>query len=137
MIQRFRTTLLPKEADIAIRLYRQKDGAINRLTIYSDYTSTARRVDETHFHPKSLQHYTGAYYSPELNTTYDFIVEDGKLLARHHRHPDFQLHPIERDRLSADAWFFSQVKVVRDDRGQITGLRVSNGRVRDLWFEKQ
>jgi len=32
---------------------------------------------------------------------------------------------------------FAQIKVKRDKKQKILGLCVSNGRVRNLWFEKQ
>ncbi|NIQ52401.1 MAG: serine hydrolase, partial [Gammaproteobacteria bacterium] len=40
----------------------------------------------------------GRYYSPELETVYTLVVEDGVLVARHRRHADFTLAPAPRRR---------------------------------------
>ena len=83
-----------------------------------------------------LSEFVGRYYSEELLTMYEFILEDGTLVARHQRHPDIKLTPIGPDKFSGDAWFFGQVEMVRDPSGAITGCKVSSGRVRNLAFTK-
>lgn len=84
----------------------------------------------------TLADFTGTYTSEELDTTYRLFVEDGRLIARHQRHPDMVLTPSADDAFSADTWFFGQVRFERDADGVITGMRVSNGRVRNLLFER-
>lgn len=84
-----------------------------------------------------LSEFTGAYYSDELGTTYTIVVENDRLVARHRRHEDIALTPKAVDAFTGDAWFFSRVSYTRNERDEITGLRVSSGRVRDLRFEKQ
>ena len=37
---------------------------------------------------------------------------------------------------NGEAWFFGQVEFMRDANNIITGFKVSNGRVRNLYFEK-
>lgn len=80
--------------------------------------------------------FTGKYYSPELQTTYTFLIEEDKLIARHQRHPDIELKVAKPDFFSGNTWFFGQVEFVRNDQKEITGCKVSNGRVRNLRFEK-
>lgn len=77
----------------------------------------------------------GRYYSPELETVYTLVMEDGKLIATHRRHPDFELTPLEED-LYRGAGFFGSARIERNAAGEPTGMRVSNGRVLNLWFEK-
>jgi len=43
---------------------------------------------------------------------------------------------IKKDILEGD-WPVSIAKFQRDEDGNINGILVSNGRVRNLWFEKQ
>jgi len=84
-----------------------------------------------------LQQYTGEYFSPELQTTYRIVLQDDQLTVQHRRHNDFKVTPVAIDQLQAEAYFFRDVKVERDENGTVKGLRVSNGRVRNLWFERK
>ena len=83
-----------------------------------------------------LTDFEGDFYSEELSTTYQFVVVDGKLLAKHSRLSDFELTPTKKDQFTAQAWFFSRVKFTRDENNHIIGCRVSSGRVRNLKFKK-
>jgi CubicO group peptidase (beta-lactamase class C family) len=88
--------------------------------------------------PALLQAYTGRYYSPELDTHYSFYVQgDSILMGNHVRHGDFRIDILRRDDLEARLEPFRTIRVKRDRRGRIEGLYVTNGRVRNLWFEKQ
>jgi len=85
-----------------------------------------------------LNSYTGRYYSPELDTHYSLYVQgDSLLIGNHSRHGDFKINIMREDDLSGESGAFSEIKVKRDKKKRILGLLVSNGRVRDLWFEKQ
>lgn len=84
-----------------------------------------------------LTMFEGKYYSEELSTFYTFLIEDGELIARHPRHEDIKLELVKKDFLAGNAWFFGQVEIVRSEIGVIKGCKVSNGRVRGVWFEKQ
>jgi CubicO group peptidase (beta-lactamase class C family) len=93
-----------------------------------------RVVDEQ---PPDLEPLAGDYYSPEVDTVYTLVVVDGKLVARHQRHPDIPLTPLGSDKFLGDQWFFSAVTFERGEDGQATGFRVGGGRVRDLRFDKR
>ncbi len=85
-----------------------------------------------------LNSYTGRYYSPELDTHYNLYVQGDSLLrGNHSRHGDFNINIIREDDLSGELGAFSEIKVKRDKKKRILGLLISNGRVRNLWFEKQ
>ena len=96
----------------------------------------AMRLPE--FDPASvnLAEYTGDYYSPELSTTYTLTVESGKMIARHFRTGDIHLNLTKPDQFSGDRWYFHDIIVVRDTNNNITGLKVSSGRARNLKFDK-
>ncbi len=83
-----------------------------------------------------LSDFSGEFHSEELSTTYSFTIVEGKLMAKHRKLSDFNLSPIKVDVFSSDAWFFGQIEFVRDANGVITGCKVSNGRVRNLYFKK-
>ncbi len=84
----------------------------------------------------NLEDFIGTYYSSELRTTYEIVRKEGKLLARHQRHPNIHLRPIHEDEFSGDQWFMGQIRFVRDKLKAVTGFKVSNGRVRNLIFTK-
>jgi CubicO group peptidase (beta-lactamase class C family) len=83
-----------------------------------------------------LQAYTGVYYSSELETRYEVVVQNGNLTARHRRNGDIAMRPVRADNFRAPAWYFSEIKFERDASGKVTGMRVSAGRVRNLWFQR-
>lgn len=90
------------------------------------------------FDPKTvnLNDFTGHFYSDELGTEYIFTVEDGNLIAKHQRLGDIKITPIDKDLFTGNIWFFGQIKFERNSENKIKGIRVSNGRVRNLRFEK-
>lgn len=87
--------------------------------------------------PADLAALVGRYYSPELEAFYTISLEGGKLVARSRRSGAIALEPAGPDELDGNAWYFQKVRVQRDAAGKVTGIRVSNGRVRNLLFEKQ
>lgn len=86
--------------------------------------------------PTDLQAYVGAYYSPELETRYEVLIHNNGLVARHRRHGDIAMRPARADNFRASPFYFSDIRFERDAQGRVTGMRVSAGRVRNLWFQK-
>lgn len=84
-----------------------------------------------------LQEYVGEYRSPELDTSYDLAVEDGRLVATHWRNPPSALVPSGPDAFAGDQWWFPEVRFRRDAAGEVIGFAVNGGRVRNLVFERQ
>jgi CubicO group peptidase (beta-lactamase class C family) len=83
-----------------------------------------------------LKEYTGRFYSEELSTAYDFILEGNQLIARHSRLSDISLNPTKDNIFVGNKWFFGQVEFVQDSLNNITGCLVSSGRVKNLRFQK-
>lgn len=96
----------------------------------------AKRIKDFDEKAVKLSEFTGEFYSEELATSYHFQVEADKLMAKHSRLSDITLDPSKKDVFSGSTWYFGQITFVRDADGQITGCKVSNGRVRNLHFEK-
>jgi hypothetical protein len=123
--------------DAYITFLRDNDNQVSQIQINQGAAEFIVNRAEP-FDPGSvdLSAFEGRYYSEELLTMYEFILSEGKLVARHQRHPDITLTPTGQDKFSGDAWFFSQAEMVRDRSGAITGCKVSSGRVRNLAFIK-
>jgi len=131
---RFRLTV----ANAEFTFFRDEDNQVSQMKLKQGADELImNRAEPFDRESVDLSEFTGRFYSEELLTMYEFILEDGKLVARHQRHPDIKLTPTGPDKLSGDAWFFGQVEMVRDPSGAITGCRVSSGRVRNLAFTKQ
>jgi CubicO group peptidase (beta-lactamase class C family) len=79
---------------------------------------------------------TGVYYSPELETRYEVLINNGNLMARHRRHGDIAMRPVRADNFRASPFYFNEIRFERDAAGKVTGMRVTAGRVRNLWFER-
>ncbi|AGP82349.1 penicillin-binding protein [Alteromonas mediterranea MED64] len=80
-----------------------------------------------------LSQFAGSYFSPELSSTYHFSPENKQLKISHHRLSDHYIAPVKDD------FFSSQVGDIlfeRDVCGKVNGFRISNGRVRNLYFRK-
>ena len=86
---------------------------------------------------EELGAYAGRYYSEELETFYTLVVEDTVLVAQHRRMDnDITLRPKTEDKYTGSVSFFRNVVFERGEDGSVTGFRLSNGRTRDVLFEK-
>jgi hypothetical protein len=96
--------------------------------------------DPSRFEPwnpdaSELSDYTGRYFSPELETFYTLAISTDRLVAVHRRHGELELKPLAKDAFNNNE-LLNEVHFERDEAGSVSGLRVSNGRVLHLWFEK-
>ena len=89
---------------------------------------------ETEPMPGELSDYVGAYYSPELTTTYEIKLKEGKLVAEHMRHSDINLNHRSANTFRSTAWFMGDVSFVRDSQGKVTQMLANSGRVQNLKF---
>ncbi len=78
--------------------------------------------------------YEGAYYSREIHTSYAIFHKEGELFAYHIRHGEIKLEQKFKDMLVGD-YPLRALKFKREN-GKITGVFISDGRARNLWFEK-
>ena len=83
---------------------------------------------------ETANEYVGAYYSPEIHTSYSLFQRDGKLYAFHIRHGELALEQKFKDLLEGE--YPLNVLKFKRENDIITGVWISNGRVRNLWFQK-
>jgi hypothetical protein len=95
-------------------------------------TMVAPRVKPFDFKSVPLKDFVGTYYSPELETSYTIVLKSDTLSANHIRHEPVSLTPVGKDAFSTNSWFMSRIEFVRDDNAQVTGLKVSSGRVKNV-----
>ena len=81
-----------------------------------------------------LQEFAGDYVSEELDVTYTFYVEDGRLKLRFRPAQRMTLEPVFKDAFEADG---DTVRFTRSPAGAIDGLRIYSGRARHVRFVRR
>jgi CubicO group peptidase (beta-lactamase class C family) len=115
-----------------IRFSRDDSGAVSGMSVQMFGGEFAGALLEPQVDAGKMAEIAGSYYSPELDTTYSLTERNGELFATHHRNEDVQLFPKEDDTYVTSAWFMSEIRFDRDEAGQITGLRASSPRSRNI-----
>lgn len=107
------------------------------VSLYVDGERVSRLIEYKPNSPNNseLSFYIGKFYSPELETIYEFYIKDNELYYHHPRHGDYKMRILKRDVFETE-WPLSIVEYKRDENGTIIGINVSNGRVKNLWFKK-
>jgi hypothetical protein len=132
------TRFLVKTIDAELTFQRDDKGKVTQFTLHQGtQTRSANRIEPFTPDTAALAEYTGDYYSDELGTVYTFIVKDGKLIAQHRRHNDITMTPKVVDQFAGSTWFFVSVYFTRDNNKQVTGFKLTGGRVRNLRFARQ
>jgi CubicO group peptidase (beta-lactamase class C family) len=132
------TTFQIGSFDIKVSFKRDDTGKVDQLTIHEEGEDTiARRLIPYTLMPDQLRVYEGTYFSPELRTQYYLALRDSQLVISHQRNPDFNLVPQSEDTFRGETWHAGSIVFERNEQGQITALRVSNGRVRNLKFIRE
>lgn len=114
-----------------------KNNTVNQMVVtINDDVPIVSEYYETYVPKfKELKDYTGTYYSPELETEYTFYLEKGQLKWRHIRHGEHPLGFIGKNILRIHP--SASITLKRNSKGAIEGFYITNGRVRNLWFEKR
>lgn len=82
---------------------------------------------------EELTQYTGTYYSPELDIRYYILLEEGKLQLKRIKYGKTPLIPSFKDTFTVGN---NEMRFVRDEDYEVTGFKITTGRVRNLGFIK-
>jgi hypothetical protein len=85
---------------------------------------------------KVLQTYTGTYYCPELDCKYGIVLKNHYLMLTNNKYEDTRLTLLRKDDLQNNFWWMGHLKVMRNNKSQITGFEVNDGRIMHLRFNK-
>lgn len=78
----------------------------------------------------------GKYHSPELKAMYSISIDNkSNIYLEHARHGIIKLEQLHNDIFVGD-WPIGTVEIKRNEEEKVVGLRMSNGRTRNVWFEK-
>lgn len=83
---------------------------------------------------EQLSEYTGAYYSEELDATYQIVIEDGTLFVKARNAPRVGLVSQTKDEFQRLGATFS---FTRNDRRQVTGFALGGGRAKGIQFVRK
>lgn len=110
------------------------DNQMN-VSIDKQPPSVLNQIIEKDVSVQELSEYAGHYYSTEVETTYTIFIKEDSIEMYHPRHGFIELDLLFRDVLAGD-WPVGTVQVKRDSNNKVNGITISNGRVRNAWFEK-
>ncbi|MCF0065545.1 serine hydrolase [Dyadobacter chenwenxiniae] len=130
------TTFFLKVVEASVIFHKSKEGQVKKITLRQNGEHPGNRVQPRQDSDIKKEDFTGQYYSPELETIYTINLKDNKLKLVHVHHGEVDLNVVNKDRLSAPWWFVQNIDIVRSTSDEITGLRMTNGRVVNLWFKK-
>ena len=113
------------------------DVNLNKMTLISpnNVIDTFERYEDKELSTEELKKYTGTFYSPELETSYQIIFKNDKLYGYHSRFGEFEIQILKKDVLSWSGMAITKYK--KDKKGNNIGFYVSMNRIKNLWFEKK
>lgn len=130
------TTFFSRIVDAQVVFHRPKTGKVSQITLVQNGRHPGNRVKPYQATTDQKKQLVGKYYSPELETFYTISLNEDTLKLVHVHHGEVSLTASANDQLQAPWWFVQSIKIVRNPASQIIGLRMSNGRVQNLWFKR-
>lgn len=84
----------------------------------------------------NLKDFEGQFQNNELSSIFTVKVINGKLIMTHNRLSDVVLTEVEKDKFSGVITFFVEVNFLRNKKGEITGLNITNFGATNVKFNK-
>jgi len=106
------------------------------VTIENEPPSAFQKIKTSDSDDSKMSEYVGQYYSTEVETSYTIELQNDEVSIYHPRHGSMPMKQLFHDTFSAD-WPIGVVQIQRNNDKAVKGILISNGRVRNLWFEKQ
>jgi hypothetical protein len=124
--------------EASVTFHRDEDGRVYGITFHqSGQPQYARRLegDAGRWEPgvEELAEFEGRYFSEEIETFYTVSLEDEALVLRQRRIDDVRLEPEEEDAFAGNDL---TVSFERDRNRTVISFYLSNGRTRDVRFER-
>lgn len=94
------------------------------------------RVVEVKLSMTQLRDYAGRYFSEELGSFFDIAVQDGGLWITDKYHDPVKINMLGADHLFTSYGFLNHVRVIRDNKGIISGFELNSGDTAGLIFKK-
>jgi hypothetical protein len=132
------STFTLTQVDASVVFHRNEEGEVEGMTLNQNGENHATRLEDDEAAdweptPEDLEDFVGRYFSEELETFYTIALEEEALVLHHRRLDDAKLSAGEEDTFSGGGLTFS---FERDRNGQVIGFYASNGRTRNVRFER-
>ncbi|MFY0652772.1 MAG: beta-lactamase family protein [Cyclobacteriaceae bacterium] len=116
----------------------EKKKGVNQMSVSVGKQSPSifNQIIDLDVSKAELSEYVGQYYSSEVETTYRISIKSDSIQIYHPRHGAIPLEPLFQDILKG-SWPIGSVEIGRDSNEKVSGIFISNGRVRNAWFKKQ
>ena len=128
------STFVLRVVEASITFHRDSDGKVTSATFHQNGNHLAKRLDDETAAP-DLSEFIGRYFSEELETYYDIVLEDSSLVIQHRRLDNIKLNHT-KENLFSGGFPIGTVEFERSEDGAVTGLKAGNARTRDVWFDK-
>jgi len=123
--------------EASVTFHRTDEGEVNTITLHQngDHPATRLAEDDVEWKPEAeeLQAFTGRFFSDEIETFYTINLDEDHLVLEQRRMDDADLTPGEEDEFSAGGF---QISFERDRNEQVVAFYLSNGRTRDVRFQR-
>ncbi len=83
-----------------------------------------------------LKTFTGTFYNKELNTTYDFFLDESQLKAKHLRNGTTSFFPVTENVFRSEANYFTSITFDTNTEGAITGFSIHSDDLKNIEFFK-
>lgn len=106
---------------------------------FSDFAYKAPRVELKEFDESkvNLNEIVGKYYNAEVNTAYDFVIMENKLIAKHNINNDIALITLQPDVFVSNYIdFFGKIELIRNEQQKVIGCYISGQKTKRIKFEK-
>ncbi|MDT0677519.1 serine hydrolase [Autumnicola musiva] len=124
-----------KGVNAEINFHIKEDGTADSLTLNQNGKHLAKKISWKP-QPEELKEYTGKYYSDEIETIYSINIEDEKLMLHNYQIAGpMPLNPADKDSFGS-TFPISDLSFVRNEQGEISGFKASNGRTIGVFFRK-
>lgn len=134
MVATSETRFWVKDYDAPIVFKRDNSGKVS-LFYYRGMTCP-KLEDVPEPNLEQLAELKGEYVSEELKATYTIALEEGRLVAMHRRHGTISLTYAHKDDFRGGIWFLNSLEFFRNERGDVVGFNVTQGRSRNQKFIK-
>ena len=125
--------MLGVDVDLRVIFSESNKKRLMTVIINDDEPIISHEFTPPNYEVSDLKEFVGDYFSPELNTTYKAVLKNDKLTFTHARASDFEISAAKSDLFLFENYSFM---FERNDNKQLTGFRISAGRVQNLWFKK-
>lgn len=125
---------------LSVKFERDNEDKVNKISLFKNKVVMAHAPKIAKFDAEkvNLTEYTGKYFSKELLTYYNLEVLNNHLIIKQKRGNDINLSLEEPDYFVGNIIprIDVEVKILRNAKSEVSGLKISSKRAKNVWFEK-